>query len=156
MINKELAELKKPKRFVLKYTDKEVSKIYERYDDLRALELNFLKNKGNFLIDSGFFNEYYFQLKKQFDDNKKKEHNLKIRINKKIFMKPIKKKNDINRNKNMRSNINKAQSLFDERNFQSDRNRNKKIYLKKIQGASIYRNNSEILHDTFRKKNISS
>ena len=70
IVTKELAELKKPKKFELHFKGKDNSKIFERYDDIRALELNFLKNKGNFFIDSNFFNEYYFKLKNQFNDNK--------------------------------------------------------------------------------------
>ena len=60
----------------MKLKNKETSKIYERFDDLRALELNFIKNKGNFMIDSGFFNEYYFKLKKQFNENQIKAKNM--------------------------------------------------------------------------------
>ena len=152
VITRELAELKKPKKYILKYSDKEVSKIYERFDEIRALELNFMKNKGNFLIDSGFFNEYYFKLKKQFNENKTKAQNFKVRISKKIIMKPIQKKN--NRNKNISLSVHKAQSVISERYIKSDRQRNKKIFLKKIHGTSINRNNSEILNN-FYNKNIS-
>ena len=83
MVTKKLAELKKPKKFILHYPDKEVSKVYERYDDIRELELNFLKNRGKYLIDSGFFSEYYFRLKKQFNENKAKSLSSKIRIRRK-------------------------------------------------------------------------
>ena len=152
VVTRELAELKKPKKYILKYSDKEVSKIYERFDEIRALELNFMKNKGNFLIDSGFFNEYYFKLKKQFNENKTKAQNFKVRISKKIIMKPIQKKN--NRNKNISLSVHKAQSVISERYIKSDRQRNKKIFLKKIHGTSINRNNSEILNN-FYNKNIS-
>ena len=152
VVTRELAELKKPKKYILKYSDKEVSKIYERFDEIRALELNFMKNKGNFLIDSGFFNEYYFKLKKQFNENKTKAQNFKVRISKKIIMKPIQKKN--NRNKNTSLSVHKAQSVISERYIKSDRQRNKKIFLKKIHGTSINRNNSEILNN-FYNKNIS-
>ena len=152
VVTRELAESKKPKKYILKYSDKEVSKIYERFDEIRALELNFMKNKGNFLIDSGFFNEYYFKLKKQFNENKTKAQNFKVRISKKIIMKPIQKKN--NRNKNISLSVHKAQSVISERYIKSDRQRNKKIFLKKIHGTSINRNNSEILNN-FYNKNIS-
>ena len=147
MVTKELAELKKPKKYVLKYSDKEVSKIYERFDDIRALELNFLKNKGNFLLDSGFFNEYYFKLKKQFNENKMKAKNMKIRIQKNIRTKNIIKgyKNNI-----ISKSVNNLETLLNERGNKSDRNLfegKRKNILKKINRSkkNLFRNNSEIL-----------
>ena len=142
MVTKELAELKKPKKYVLKYSDKEVSKIYERFDDIRALELNFLKNKGNFLLDSGFFNEYYFKLKKQFNENK-----MKIRIQKNIRTKNIIKGN---KNNIISKSVNNLETLLNERGNKSDRNLfegKRKNILKKINRSkkNLFRNNSEIL-----------
>ena len=152
LITKELAEIKKPKKYLLKYSDKEVSKIYERFDDIRTLELNFLKNKGNFLIDSGFFNEYYFKLKKQFNENKMKLNNSSQINNKKIMIKPIKNMFENKRYKNLSRPINNVQSLFNER-CKSDRNSNntsRKIILKKINKNILNRNNSEVLFNNLR------
>ena len=152
LITKELAEIKKPKKYLLKYSDKEVSKIYERFDDIRTLELNFLKNKGNFLIDSGFFNEYYFKLRKQFNENKMKLNNSNRINSKKIMIKPIKNIFENKRYKNLSRPINNVQSVFNERS-KSDRNSNntsRKIILKKIKKKTINRNNSEVLFNNLR------
>ena len=157
MVTKELAELKKPKKFMLKYNDKEVSKIYERFDDIRALELNFLKNKGNFLLDSGFFNEYYFKLKKQYNENKMKAKNMKIRIQKNIRNKNVMKGS---KNNFISSSVNNFESLLNERGNKSDRNQyegKRKIILKKINKnrKSLFRNNSEILNNNYNSIKLS-
>ena len=156
IITKELAELKKPKKYLLKLKNKETSKIYERFDDLRALELNFIKNKGNFMIDSGFFNEYYFKLKKQFNENQLKAKNMKYKFNN------VNNKNNIlNRNykiNNLSNSVKNLESAFSERsksyrNFDDNR---KKIFLKKINKKCIIRNNSEILFNNLENNNSNS
>ena len=154
IVTKELAELKKPKKFELHFQGKDNSKIYERYDDIRALELNFLKNKGNFFIDSNFFNEYYFRLKKQFNDNKLKAINLK---NKNYLT----NRNSLNKKLSYSVSMNNIKSTNNERTM-SDKNRfdnNKRTFMKKMQMKNMYRNNSEILSinsktkiSTFSKK----
>ncbi len=136
------------------YPDKEVSKVYERYDDIRALELNFLKNRGKYLIDSGFFSEYYFRLKKQFNENKAKSLSSKIRIQKpnKNNIQSVKHQNNFN--KNMSSSGSNYESIINGKNFNSVRNNyniNKNNLLKRMSKTrkSLYRNNSEILNINF-------
>ena len=154
MVTKKLAELKKPKKFILHYPDKEVSKVYERYDDIRALELNFLKNRGKYLIDSGFFSEYYFRLKKQFNENKAKSLSSKIRIRKpnKNNIQSVKHQNNFK--KNISSSGSNYESIINEKKFNSVRNNyniNKNNLLKRMSKTrkSLYRNNSEILNINF-------
>ena len=147
IVTKELAELKKPKKFELHFQGKDNSKIFERYDDIRALELNFLKNKGNFFIDSNFFNEYYFKLKKQFNDNKLKAINLK---NKNLLT----NRNNINKKLSYSISMNNIKSTNNERTT-SDKNRfdnNKRTFMKKMQMNSMYRNNSEVLSINSKSK----
>ena len=147
IVTKELAELKKPKKFELHFQGKDNSKIFERYDDIRALELNFLKNKGNFFIDSNFFNEYYFKLKKQFNDNKLKAINLK---NKNLST----NRNNINKKLSYSISMNNIKSTNNERTT-SDKNRfdnNKRTFMKKMQMNSMYRNNSEVLSINSKSK----
>ena len=141
LVIKELSRLKKPKKFLLQYQDQDKTKIYERYDDLRTLDLNFIKNKKKYLIDSGFFQEYIFKLKQQFDENKAKMNNLKYQLRHKIQIAPIKNKN--------RRNINdKTMNYFESlpvKKCKSYRNENvgkKKFLLKKI-NKSLHRNNSD-------------
>ncbi len=155
IIAKELSELKKPKKFKVKYQDQDTSKIFERYDDIRALELNFIKNKGNFLIDSGFFNEQYFKLKKQFNKN-----NTKRRLFNKIMNKNYKNININSHNNNILSrsmnDINKLNKEFkNEKNDDFYKNNikfknanNKGIFLKKINKISF---NNNLENTTSRK-----
>jgi hypothetical protein len=159
IITKEIAELKKPKKFGLNFQGKDNSKIYERFDDIRALELNFLKNKGNFFIDSNFFNEYYFKLKKQFNDNKLKEINSKNIKYEPIMYKNFMNRNNINKKLNYSAsgsysinNANNIKSITNERTV-SDRNQyNKNVFLKKIQINGMVRNKSEILSANLKNK----
>ena len=147
IVTKELDELKKPKKFELHFQGKDNSKIFERYDDIRALELNFLKNKGNFFIDSNFFNEYYFKLKKQFNDNKLKAINLK---NKNLLT----NRNNINKKLSYSISMNNIKLTNNERTT-SDKNRfdnNKRTFMKKMQMNSMYRNNSEVLSINSKSK----
>ena len=150
IVTKQLAELKKPKKYALKYSDKETSKIYERFDDIRILEFNFLKNKGNFLLDSGFFNEYYFKLKNQLNEKKMKVQNIKLKIQKKNFG---------GKNKNFCSKDNIFESLLNERGNKTERNQSdikRKTLLKKIKKSkkSLFRSNSEILNNIKLSKNM--
>ncbi len=134
-IHQELMELKKPKKYLLKYENEEIGKIFERYDEIRMLELNFLKNKKNYIVDSSFFNEYYFKLKNQF-----KENNIKANIRKKflkhkknLFYKTMiqpsdiykfktKKEND-NENNNKQKDYNNEKNIF----YNTARSYNKKV-----------------------------
>ena len=95
MIHQELIELKKPKKYSLIYENDEIGKIFERYDDIRTLELNFFKNKKNYMLDSSFFNEYYFKLKNQFHENRIKANlrNKILKHSKDLFYKTINQTN---------------------------------------------------------------
>ena len=76
LIHKELEEWKKKKKYKLKSKEPEMNTILERLDDLRGLELHYSKNNQNFLLDSIFFNEYYFKLKKQLNNAQKSARSL--------------------------------------------------------------------------------
>ena len=147
IVTKELAELKKPKKFELHFPGKDNSKIYERYDDIRALELNFLKNKGNFFIDSNFFNEYYFKLKKHFNDGKLKAMNLK----KKNY---LTNKNSMNKRLSYSVSMNNIKSTNSERIISNKIlfDNNRRSFMNKIQMKNSIRNNSEILSINSKSK----
>ena len=151
LVTKELEESKKPKKYLLKSSDKGVAKIYERYDDLRALELNFLKNRGNFLCDSGFFSEYMFKLKKDFKENSARAQNINIRIRKRIFNQKInnKNKNNIfNEYKNNSNYLNNFEILLNDRTDISARNyyggKGKRNILVKKTNKNFRKNNSDL------------
>ena len=143
LVTKELEELKKRKKYALFNNDKEVSQIFERFNDLRTLDLNFIKNKGNYLIDSGIINEYMFKLQKQFKDHKSKSQNLRIRIQKRAEMESIPNQNKKNKN-NYFSNSSKSYKSFVYERYNSNKNQSvgtKRIWLKKLNN-SVYKNHS--------------
>ena len=110
LIHQELMELKKPKKYFLKYENEEIGKIFERYDEIRILELNFLKNKKNYIIDSNFFNEYYFKLKNKFKENSIKE-NFRAKLlkqKKDLLYKTINQTIDMNKYKVKKDNDNES------------------------------------------------
>lgn len=110
LIHQELMELKKPKKYLLKHENEEIGKIFERYDEIRILELNFLKNKKNYIIDSNFFNEYYFKLKNKFKENCIKE-NFRAKLlkqKKDLLYKTINQTIDMNKYKVKKDNDNES------------------------------------------------
>ena len=148
-IHQELLELKKPKKYPLKYENKEIGKIFERYDDLRTLELNFFKNKKNFILDSSFFNEYYFKLKKQFNENKIKT-NLGIKFLKHNNVSLYKKMNKLKfKSKNKGDNRNGPST---QRNFINNKNNNK-ILSNTMRVTHKRRNNSCININNIKENN---
>jgi hypothetical protein len=64
LLQKQLEESKKHKKYKLKSNEPEMNIISERLDDLRALDLFFSKNNKNKVLDSSVFNEYYFKIKR--------------------------------------------------------------------------------------------
>ena len=66
MIKKELEESKKPKKFKIKLSNTENERISVRYEDIRMLEYNYIKNYSNFSVDPNIFNEYFYNVKKKF------------------------------------------------------------------------------------------
>lgn len=84
MIQKEIEESKKPKIFKMKLTNSETNKIHNRYEDIRKLEYNYIKNYSNYSIDPNIFNEYYYRVKKKFNEQNEKaikssENNINIK-----------------------------------------------------------------------------
>ena len=66
MIKKELVESKKPKKFKMKLSNTENDRISNRFEDIRMLEYNYVKNYSNFSVDPNIFNEYFYNVKKKF------------------------------------------------------------------------------------------
>ena len=67
MIKQELDESKKPKKFKMKLSNQETERITNRYEDIRILKYNYIKNYSNFSIDPNIFNEYFYNVKKKFN-----------------------------------------------------------------------------------------
>ena len=72
LIKKELEESKKPKLFKMKLANPENDIIIHRYEDIRMLEYNYIKNYSNFSIDPNIFNEYFYNVKKKFSQMNKR------------------------------------------------------------------------------------
>ena len=161
LVKKELEESKRPKKYLLKKADKGVSKLYERYDDLRLLELNFLKNKGNFLCDSEFFKEYMFKLKKEFKEKSLTAQNINIRIQNRFMQKKINNKNKKNlfdKYNNINNSLNNFETLLKKRSDIDTRNckREKKNILQKKMYKNFRKSNSESRINNWRKINITT
>ena len=141
IIHQELMELKKPKKFNLKYENQEIGKIFERYDDIRALELQYFKNHNKYLLDSSFFNEYYFKLKKQFYENrmKTKLRDKFLRHSNSLFYKINNKNNNNISSRNI--NINKNSKTI----YNTMRTSNKK---------NLHKSNSQRTIINYNKYNI--
>ena len=96
LVKKELEESKKPKVFRMKLSNPETDRIINRYEDIRTLEYNYIKNYSNFSVDPNMFNEYFYNVKKRFNHMNQK----------------VNKSSDINKSNNSgRDNI-KHKRLF--------------------------------------------
>ena len=158
LVKKELEESKKPKKYLLKKADKGVYKIYERYDDLRLLELNFLKNKGNFLSDSEFFKEYMFKLKKEVKEKSLTAQNINIRIQNRSMQKKINNRNKKNLFDKYNNSLNNFETLLKKRIDIDSRNCKKEkinILQKKLY-KNFRKSNSESRINNWRKINITT
>ena len=149
LVKKELEESKKPKKYILKNSDKGVSKIYERYDDLRLLKLNFLKDRGNFLCDSALFKEYITKLKKDFKENKSTSQNIKIRIVNRKMQEKVNNRNEkciFNKYNNISKSWNNFDIVLNEKSDINARNfyNVKRNVLRKKINNNFWKNNSEL------------
>ena len=128
-IHKELEEWKKRKKYKLKSKEPEMNLILGRLDDLRELELNYAKNNSNFILDSMFFNEYYFKLKKQLSNAQRSAKNL----NKtgQIFYKKINTPNKYKNNIKYNERNNSALSYKINPNKYHDNSNTSRIFIKK-------------------------
>ena len=142
LIHQELMELKKPKKYLLKYENEEMGKIFERYDEIRMLELNFLKNKKNYIIDSNFFNEYYFKLKNKF-----KENSIKANFRAKLLKQ---KKNLLYKTISQTIDMNK----YKIKKYNDNENMIKHKYYNRVNKSNIGKN--DVFYNTTRSYNMKS
>ena len=96
LVKKELEESKKPKVFRMKLSNPETDRIINRYEDIRTLEYNYIKNYSNFSVDPNMFNEYFYNVKKRFNHMNQK----------------VNKSSDINSSNNSGRNIIKHKGLL--------------------------------------------
>lgn len=67
LLKQELEESKKPKVFKIKVSNPETDRITSRNEDIRVLKYNYIKNYSKFSIDPNIFNEYFYNIKKKFN-----------------------------------------------------------------------------------------
>ena len=75
MIKNELEESKRPKKFKIKLADPENNLINKRNEDIRTLEINYIKNYFDYRVEQNIFNEYFYNVRKKFIDINKKQNN---------------------------------------------------------------------------------
>ena len=75
LLKNELKESKKPKRFKMKLANPENNLINNRKEDIRLLEINYIKNYSDYRLEQNIFNEYFYNVRKKFNDINKKQIN---------------------------------------------------------------------------------
>ena len=75
LLKNELKESKKPKRFKMKLANPENNLINNRKEDIRFLEINYIKNYSDYRLEQNIFNEYFYNVRKKFNDINKKQVN---------------------------------------------------------------------------------
>ena len=75
LLKNELKESKKPKRFKMKLANPENNLINNRKEDIRFLEINYIKNYSDYRLEQNIFNEYFYNVRKKFNDINKKQIN---------------------------------------------------------------------------------
>ena len=75
LLKNELKESKKPKRFKMKLANPENNLINNRKEDIRLLEINYIKNYSDYRLEQNIFNEYFYNVRKKFNDINKKQVN---------------------------------------------------------------------------------
>ena len=73
LLKKELEESKKRKKFKIKLADPENNLISNRNEDIRMLEINYVKNYSDYRVEQNIFNEYLYNVRKKFNDINKNQ-----------------------------------------------------------------------------------
>ena len=117
LLQKQLEESKKHKKYKLKSNEPEMNIISERLDDLRALDLFFSKNNKNKVLDSSVFNEYYFKIKRVLSKAQNQLRETLVNNNTNKSEKNIYKKiNRFSKNKSIYKNLKRNNSEYFEGN----------------------------------------
>ena len=73
ILKNELKESKIPKKFGIKLADPENNLISNRYEEIRMLELNYIKNYSDYRVEQNIFNEYFYNVRKRFNEVNKRQ-----------------------------------------------------------------------------------
>ena len=73
LLKKELEESKKRKKFKIKLADPENNLISDRNEDIRMLEINYVKNYSDYRVEQNIFNEYFYNVRKKFNEINKNQ-----------------------------------------------------------------------------------
>ena len=80
-IKEELKESKSRKKFKIKLANPENELITNRYEDIRMLEFNYIKNYSDYRVEQSIFNEYFYNVRKKFIGiNKKQKYSHELNV----------------------------------------------------------------------------
>ena len=100
LLKNELKDSKKRKKFKMKLANPEANLINNRYEDIRLLEINYIKNYSDYRVEQSIFNEYFYNVRKKFSEINKKQNNIH-QINNSLSTRNLRKNKKNNTNFNI-------------------------------------------------------
>ena len=76
LLKKEMQESKKPKKYKIKLANPENSLISNRFEEIRRLEISYIKNYSDYRVEQNIFNEYFYNARKKIIDKNKKQNSV--------------------------------------------------------------------------------
>ena len=77
ILKKEIKESKKPKKYKIKLANPENNLISNRYEEIRRLEISYIKHYSDYKVEQNIFNGYFYNVRKKFFDINKKQKNIR-------------------------------------------------------------------------------
>ena len=76
LLKKEMQESKKPKKYKIKLANPENNLISNRFEEIRRLEISYIKNYSDYRVEQNIFNEYFYNARKKIIDKNKKQNSI--------------------------------------------------------------------------------
>ena len=76
LLKKEMQESKKPKKYKIKLANPENNLISNRFEEIRRLEISYIKNYSDYRVEQNIFNEYFYNARKKIIDKNKKQNSV--------------------------------------------------------------------------------
>ena len=77
LLKQEIKESKKPKKYKIKLANPENNLISNRYEEIRRLEISYIKHYSDYRVEQNIFHEYFYNVRKKFFDINKKQKNIR-------------------------------------------------------------------------------
>ena len=77
LLKQEIKESKKPKKYKIKLANPENNLISNRYEEIRRLEISYIKHYSDYRVEQNIFNGYFYNVRKKFFDINKKQKNIR-------------------------------------------------------------------------------